>query len=482
MTKKINWWIWERPSAIHIIYTAALSATAPLKKRFGECYDKQLYGFFKDGMIRWMCDLDELINNGKKIIPMFLDKRKYERFIQEWKTKYSEIKKELEKINSLNLKTLSDEQLLDIYNEFDKNYLDWWGIGQVAEMVSYGGEDILKERLTKKQFRMYFNILVTPTKKSAANNEEEEFFELVKLAGKKGFKDSGFKKKVKNHAKKYYWIQNSFGGTKVLDEEFFIEKAKKQLKDNADVDKLVEDNEKRLESIKREKEEIFKEINASEETKKIVRLLDYFCLFQDERKALDMQANSILNSFCREVARRKNIEFHLLEYCVPDQLRDILSGKEIPLRKLEMQKERCIVIFNEKNTSSEIFRGKECIKKEKDILGEFVLENNNELMGMCASTGRYIGNVRKIITAKDIDKMLPGEVLVSTMTTPNFIPAMKKAGAIVTDEGGITCHAAIVSRELGIPCVIGTKVATKIFEDGDIVEVRANHGTVRKIK
>lgn len=67
------------------------------------------------------------------------------------------------------------------------------------------------------------------------------------------------------------------------------------------------------------------------------------------------------------------------------------------------------------------------------------------------------------------------------MTNPDLVTAMKIAGAIVTDLGGITSHAAIVSRELNIPCVIGTKIATKVFKDGDMVEVDANRGDVRKI-
>ncbi len=62
------------------------------------------------------------------------------------------------------------------------------------------------------------------------------------------------------------------------------------------------------------------------------------------------------------------------------------------------------------------------------------------------------------------------------MTDPDFLPAMKKASAIITDEGGITCHAAIVSRELKIPCIIGTRIATKVLKDGDLVEVDANKG------
>lgn len=80
----------------------------------------------------------------------------------------------------------------------------------------------------------------------------------------------------------------------------------------------------------------------------------------------------------------------------------------------------------------------------------------------------------------EIAKMQRGDVLVSIATTPDLVTAMWKAGAIVMDLGGLTCHAAIVSRELGIPCVVGTRVATKVFKDGDVVEVSADNGLVRK--
>jgi pyruvate,water dikinase len=89
----------------------------------------------------------------------------------------------------------------------------------------------------------------------------------------------------------------------------------------------------------------------------------------------------------------------------------------------------------------------------------------------------------RILKRKDqIDEMQEGEILVSAMTTPEFVPAMQKAAAIITDEGGITCHAAIVARELGKPCVIGTKFATQILKDGDMVEVDADKGIVTIIK
>lgn len=110
------------------------------------------------------------------------------------------------------------------------------------------------------------------------------------------------------------------------------------------------------------------------------------------------------------------------------------------------------------------------------------------LTGQVANTGRYRGRVRIIpfdvgaTLTRHISAMKKGEVLVTGSTGPEMILACKKAGAIVTEEGGITSHAAIISRELGIPCVIGTKIATEVLRNGDYIEVDAINGIVRKLK
>jgi len=90
--------------------------------------------------------------------------------------------------------------------------------------------------------------------------------------------------------------------------------------------------------------------------------------------------------------------------------------------------------------------------------------------------------VKIIKTKDDLLKFKKGDILVAEATVPDYVPAMRKAGAIITDLGGLTSHAAIVSRELGIPCIIGTKIATKVLKDGDFVEVDANKGIVKIIK
>lgn len=100
------------------------------------------------------------------------------------------------------------------------------------------------------------------------------------------------------------------------------------------------------------------------------------------------------------------------------------------------------------------------------------------LSGSAASPGIGIGPVKILTSAKEVGKVEKGDVLVAPMTSPDFVPAMKKAIAIITDQGGETSHAAIVSRELGVPCVVGTKEATKVLKDGAIVTVDGAKGEI----
>lgn len=104
-----------------------------------------------------------------------------------------------------------------------------------------------------------------------------------------------------------------------------------------------------------------------------------------------------------------------------------------------------------------------------------------QVKGMTAFVGVITGTAKIVHRVSELDKVKDGDVLVTQMTFPSFIVAMKRACAFVTDEGGITCHAAIVAREMKKPCVIGTKLATKVFKDGNRIEVDATKGIVRKL-
>ncbi|MBM3205595.1 phosphoenolpyruvate synthase, partial [Candidatus Shapirobacteria bacterium] len=111
---------------------------------------------------------------------------------------------------------------------------------------------------------------------------------------------------------------------------------------------------------------------------------------------------------------------------------------------------------------------KEVAKEKRKIL----------LKGQAAAPGLASGPVQKILSAKEIGKVNQGDVLVAPMTSPDFVPAMKKVVAIITDKGGQTSHAAIVSRELGLPCVVGTETATQDLKNDQMVTVNGSQGEI----
>lgn len=103
------------------------------------------------------------------------------------------------------------------------------------------------------------------------------------------------------------------------------------------------------------------------------------------------------------------------------------------------------------------------------------------LKGNVAYKGKIRGRVKLIINTEDISRIEKGDILVAKMTRPEMIVGLEKASAFVTDQGGMLSHAAIVSREMKKPCIVGTKFATEILKEGELVEVDANTGTIRRL-
>jgi pyruvate,water dikinase len=117
----------------------------------------------------------------------------------------------------------------------------------------------------------------------------------------------------------------------------------------------------------------------------------------------------------------------------------------------------------------------------KAIDGLLTHEAQTQLKGFVAFKGVVRGKAKIILSERDFPHFQEGDILITSMTRPEFLPVMRRASAFVTNEGGITCHAAIVARELQKPCVIGTRVATTSFKDGEMIEVDAEKGLVRRV-
>lgn len=168
---------------------------------------------------------------------------------------------------------------------------------------------------------------------------------------------------------------------------------------------------------------------------------------------------------------------------------DVLTLKEIVNKDIpnikELQKRQAGYIYFEGKLYTDLtIKQLERAENIEIINDEFSNDQKNDkfLKGTVAMPGKVSGRVKIVFELNQLDKVRAGDILVMAMTTPDYIMAMKRAAAFVTDEGGITCHAAIVAREMKKPCIIGTKVATTVLQDGDLVEVDANKGVVKTIK
>lgn len=188
---------------------------------------------------------------------------------------------------------------------------------------------------------------------------------------------------------------------------------------------------------------------------------------------------NILDKFLYEIARRQNTKIEDLHTCSIQEIFDLLYNNEIP------NKDRTYYVVGKFNNWDEIIGrdAKIIIEELKRVEDHSV----NEITGQIGCRGYYKGIVKVIPlstsneTIRLMKEMKEGEVLVAGSTGPEMILACKKASAIVTEEGGICSHASIISRELNIPCIVGTKIATKVLKDGDIIEVDANKGIVKKL-
>ncbi|MDD4902394.1 MAG: PEP-utilizing enzyme [Patescibacteria group bacterium] len=185
-----------------------------------------------------------------------------------------------------------------------------------------------------------------------------------------------------------------------------------------------------------------------------------------------------LMPFFEKLGRKhKTSPAELMFYLPKEFFKFLQEGKKVGEKILQERKKHYVLWLQ--NGRMKFYLGKQARQVEMEQVPPEKIAPVKEIKGMVACRGKATGKVRVVNTKAQMERMQAGEILVSIMTTPRLLAATKKASAIITDEGGITCHAAIISREFKIPCIIGTKNASKILKDGDFVEVDADSGIVK---
>lgn len=380
---------------------------------------------------------------------------------------YSEIVKQIEKFyskyNPAQLKALSDEKVREVIVEI-YHLLQRW---QVATLFA----EALDEQTVKKYF----------DKVNDKKTNFNEFFEKASLLDFESFifKRDGCLLAPQKDKYRDMWIHASYLCTPKLSEA--AELRKKLLNDLGGIGQIKKEREGIKKEISKNKVLSKKfEKNLSKKLSKLFNFVKISLSLRDTRKESSFKGITVLSNAIREIFVRIGLDEEDIVNARGEDFENNLDKKSNYGGIIAKRKKGAIIYFSRKKNFEEYGdydKTKEYIFKQidKEV-------NSNVLKGSSAFPGIVKGRAKVVLNQKGFAKFNKGEILVTSMTRPEFVPLMKKALAIITDEGGITCHAAIISRELKIPCIIGTKNATRLIKDDDLIEVDANHGVVKILK
>lgn len=294
----------------------------------------------------------------------------------------------------------------------------------------------------------YTSILATPKEKSLT----EQAYANIKTNDKILSKLLG----------KFFWLNQGYIGRGLTKMEV------KKIQTEEKYDEIKSPSYRQLQS----------ELNLNEREKKLFKISQDLIYTKSLRADVRQFLYVILNKIIDRLSKQLSVPSTLLETLSVSELYDIISEKKsIPTNLKNRHEHSVVTIINSNNYH--FITGRKADDFLKRHLFKEKIKDKKNIVGQVAQPGKVIGRAKLVFGPQHNDKVQPGDILISTATSPQLLPAMKRAAAFVTDVGGITSHAAIVARELKKPCIVATKYATRLLKDGDRVEVDANHGIVK---
>ncbi len=414
-----DWYEWERPSRIHHLVLTLDAALSPMKEYYGYPMPDAHLVFDYDN-VTWFFNMNEFRKIGEKIVPIY-QKRK------------EQIWKDFHYFAS----TLGNHK---DYASFYKNYIDFWKVAYIPELVSFYIDSLLApgERITVQE-------------KSFTEGYEDRLWELAKEADKKGIEKIDVSKLLKD----FFWIRNSYYGIHRLTEEEVRTEVKKKI------------GKKRPQPVKMK--------DPTSLSKELLSVGKDMVFMQDIRKKYMMQAAYYLHELLKEIGKEYDLPPAYMEQTIPAEvlnLKNLMPG----LKEELLLRQKSATVIGDIRNGIKVLSGQIIFPAGLSKKSKF------EIRGMVACGGKSVGRAKIVTNVDQVYKVNHGDIIVSPMTSPDLMVAVRRCVGIVTDFGGITCHAAIVAREYNIPCIVGTKEATQRINDDDLVEVDANTGVVRVLE
>jgi phosphohistidine swiveling domain-containing protein len=379
----------------------------------------------------------------------------------------------------------SNSSIKEILNVLEKYYkqeniasINFWILfGNVEVALTVAIKNLMKKNgMEENEVNKLLAKLSEPIKIIPLDREKLSLLKVALLDGKKQ------KNALRKHGGHFAYLPMY----EINYEPYSLGYFKKKLLDTTE--KLIKSAiKKEIDDINKKYKERYKHylktVKRFQNQKELLYLIKFFAAYgylKDYKPYIRDQGSFYIRTLFEEIAKRLNLTLEQALFLKEDEIPRLLNKKS-PLNVKDLDKRinnsACVCKDDELTF---IIDGKmlrkideALVKKDKEI---------KELKGLAVSAGFIRGKVSIILSNNDFSRFKEGEILVASATRPDFVPLMKKAKGIITDEGGMLSHAAIVSRELGKPCVVGTVKGTRVLKNGDLVEVDANKGIIKIIK
>lgn len=320
----------------------------------------------------------------------------------------------------------------------------------------------------KKEADLLLSKLIVPKKKSFFVKEQESLLNIALKLQKNS--NAEVEEDIEKHLEKFAWI-GSFA---------YVGKFKTKNDVRREVEELLKENPKKKlalkKAIKKGRRESYQQaLQKVKKSKRLAQLVDIareFLYLKQYRLDVFFVAHYYVYPLFEEIGKRFGLKAQEIVYLTGPEIINWLKD-EVSVKKEEVKKRMKNFALIKIDEKFSLLSGDE-VKKEISKAVKAV-----EVKGNVANRGRANGRAKIVDDPQDMDKVEKGDIIVSHMTGPELMPALSKAVGIITDFGGMLSHAALVSRELGIPCIVGTEDATKVFKDGDLVELNAYDGMAR---